>query len=72
MNRKLNISVSKRPDPGGVVSCKSFSLREKLLDRLLGKKHKMMVLIPGDTVATVSISESVEGGAYIGRSGSDA
>lgn len=58
----MSISVSKEPKDGGIVACKSITLREKLLTRLMGSKQKVMVLIPGSTVDTVSITEVKEGG----------
>lgn len=62
MRHNLSISVSKKPKDGGIVACKSITLREKLLTRLMGSKKKVMVLIPGSTVDTVSITEVKEGG----------
>ena len=62
MRHNLSISVSKEPKDGGIVACKSITLREKLLTRLMGSKQKVMVLIPGNTVDTVSITEVKEGG----------
>ncbi len=63
MKHNLKISVSREPQAGGVVSCRTITLREKLLSRLLGNKQKVMVLIPGNSVSTVSITEISEGGA---------
>lgn len=62
MKHKLKIRVSKEPQGGGIVQCRNISVREKLLTRLLGQKQRMMILIPGDTVSTVSITEIAEGG----------
>ena len=61
----LTISVSKEPRKGGIVQCKNVSIREKLLTKLLGQKQKIMILIPGNTVSTVSITEVQEGGAVV-------
>ena len=63
MKHNLKISVSKEPQHGGIVQCCNISIREKLLTRLLGRKQKVMILIPGNTVSTVSITEVQEGGA---------
>ena len=63
MKHNLTISVSKEPKTGGIVQCKSISIREKLLTKLLGRKQKIMILIPGNSVSTVSITEVQEGGA---------
>lgn len=62
MKHKLKIRVSKEPQGGGIVQCRNISVREKLLTRLLGQKQRMMILIPGDTISTVSITEIAEGG----------
>lgn len=48
------------------MRCKNISIREKLLTRLLGRKQKVMILIPGNTVSTVSITEVQEGGVVHG------
>lgn len=65
MKHNLNICVSKEPNSGGVVSCRNVTLREKLLTRLFGKQEKVMILIPGSTVETLSITELSEGGGSL-------
>ncbi|HPE67428.1 MAG TPA: hypothetical protein PK849_14695 [Synergistales bacterium] len=62
MKHNLKISVSKEPQSGGIVCCRNVTLREKILTRLLGKKERMMILVPGDSVAELCISEAAEGG----------
>jgi hypothetical protein len=62
MRHNLNIKVSKESSSGGVVACRNISLREKLLTKLMGPKQKVVVLIPGNSVDTVSITEIKEGG----------
>ena len=56
MRHKLKISVSKEPQNGGVVRCRSVTLREKMLTRLLGRKERVMILIPGNTVESLDIT----------------
>ena len=63
MKHNLKISVSNEPQTGGVVRCRNVSLREKLLTLLLGRKERMMILIPGNSVAELSIVEMPDGGA---------
>ena len=63
MKHNLKISVSNSPQTGGVVRCRNVSLREKLLTLLLGRKERMMILIPGNSVAELSIVEMPDGGA---------
>lgn len=65
MKHNLNICVSKEPRTGGIVSCRNVTLREKLLTRLFGKQEKVMILIPGNTVKSLSITELSEGGGVI-------
>lgn len=65
MKHNLNICVSKEPQTGGVVRCKNVTLREKLLTRLFGKQEKVMILIPGNTVESLSITELPEGGGTV-------
>ena len=63
MKHNLNISVSKKPSEDGIVQCRNVSLREKLLTRLLGRREKVMILVPGNSVESVCITEIPEGGA---------
>ena len=65
MKHNLKISVSKEPKTGGIVQCRSVTLREKLLTRLLGASQRVMVMIPGNTVESLSIIELPEGGAAV-------
>lgn len=60
MKHTLRISVSKEEKDGGIVSCRQVTVREKLLRMLLGDKRRLTVIIPGDSVKTLSIVE--EGG----------
>ncbi len=62
MRHNLKISVSKEPEPGGVVVCKRASIREKIMRLLFGDLRRVMVLIPGDSVEEVAISEIKDGG----------
>lgn len=63
MKHNLKISVSKEPVEGGIVRCRTVTVREKLLSRLFGRKRRVTILIPGDSVESLSISEiAKEGG----------
>ena len=62
MKHKLKISVSKKPQTGGIVTCKSLTVRERLLEFLLGDKRRVTVLIPGDSIGEIAICETKEGG----------
>ncbi len=62
MKHNLSISVSKKPKTGGIVACRTVTMREKIMRLFFGLPHKITILVPGDTVDTVSISEIKEGG----------
>ena len=62
MHHTMQISVTKKPNCNGVASFKSISIREKLLRYLFGKKAKLTVIVPGDTVDEVAITEKTKGG----------
>lgn len=62
MKRNLKISVTKQPRTDGLVACRKVTVREKLLTRFLGPPNRVMVLVPGNSVDAVSITETPEGG----------
>ena len=66
MKHNLKISVSKVPQTRGVVTCRNVNIREKILLLLFGRKQKVTILIPGDSVDEVSICESAKGGVKVG------
>ena len=61
MKHDLKISIRREPPGGGIVRCRTVTLRERLLDRLLGKNHRVTLIVPGDNVERVSITELPEG-----------
>ena len=42
MRHNLNIRVSDKPKNGGVVACRTVSIREKIFTLLLGPKQKVI------------------------------
>ena len=62
MKHNLHISVSKEPKTRGIASCRNVGIRERLLRLLLGEKRRVVVLIPGDSIGEIAISEEKEGG----------
>ena len=62
MEHNLRISVTRKPQTGGIVAIRNVSVRERLLRLLLGEKHKLTILVPGDTVRDVEINEIRNGG----------
>jgi len=67
MEHTLKISVSKEPASGGIVSCRYISVRERLVRFLLGEKRRLTIIVPGDTVRELAISEVMEGGNVHGQ-----
>lgn len=62
MRQNLKISVVKDHANGGEVTCRKITVREKILRFLLGKPQKLTVIVPGDKVDEIAISEVPEGG----------
>lgn len=60
MKHKLKVSVSKEPKTGGIAAVRKVSVRERLLRVLLGEMHRVVVLIPGDKVDEIAISEEAQ------------
>ena len=61
MKHNLTIHVSKKPQDGGIVACKTVTLRERLLRFLFGDLQKVTILVPGDSVDEVAIKENPGG-----------
>ena len=62
MKHRLNLDVSRQPRHEPVVSCRKMAIREKLLSWLFGKKRRVTIVIPGQSVEAISIREIEEGG----------
>ncbi len=67
MRHTLKISVSKEPASGGIVSCRSVSVRERFLRFLFGEKRRLTIIVPGDSVRELAVSEVMEGGNVHGK-----
>jgi len=66
MNHTLKIGVGKETPPdGGIVRCRKVDIRERLLRALLGEKRRITILVPGDSVKSLSIMELAEGEEYV-------
>ena len=62
MQHSLRIRLSREPQNGGLAAIRTVSIRERLLRFLLGREHRLAILIPGDTVSDIEINQSTEGG----------
>jgi len=62
MKHLLKIRVSRDPPELRLLQCRRITVRERFLRWLFGEKRSVTVIIPGDTVETVSIVEQPEKG----------
>ena len=62
MRHKLKIGVLKGGPRDMVVGCKKARLSKKLADKLFGSRGKVAIIVPGDSVKSVTIEESKEDG----------
>ena len=60
MKHNLKISIAREPDSGGIVRCKTVSLRERVLRRLFGDMRRVTIIVPGDSVEALSVQEVPE------------
>ena len=57
MNHNVFITYFKHPKDGGIVNVRKVTIREKLLRLLLGRRQKLTIIVPGDSVESVDIEE---------------
>lgn len=62
MKHALQISVSKKPVNSGIAAVRQVAVRERMLRFLFGDKAKLTVIVPGDSVEELAITEIAEGG----------
>ena len=62
MKRRLKISVSDKPNINSGMAFRRLSIRKRLLDKLLGPKQQVTIIVPGQTVDSIAISDVNEGG----------
>ena len=67
MNHTLQITVDNKKRNRGIVTCRSISVRERLLRFLLGSPIKLTVIVPGDSVEEIGIKEISERSEKYGR-----
>lgn len=60
MQHNLKISIARENDSGGIVRCKTVSLRERMLRRLFGDMRRVTIIVPGDSVQALSVQEVPE------------
>lgn len=65
MKHNLKISIGHGADSGGIVRCKTVSLRERLLRRLFGDMRRVTIIVPGDSVEALSVQEVPEVNGHV-------
>lgn len=60
MKHKMNINVSKEEESKGVMTCKKVKVKKSMFEKLFGSSQKVTIIIPGDSVSDVTISEIKE------------
>ena len=60
MKHNLKISIARGPDSGGIVRCRTVSLRERVLRRLFGDMRRVTIIVSGDSVEALSVQEVPE------------
>ena len=66
MKHNLKICLARDPVSGGIVRCKTISLRERMLRRLFGDMRRVTIIVPGDSVEELSVREVAEVGVHGG------
>ena len=63
MKNNLQISFSYKTRNLNCVSCKSITVRERIMRMLFGKQQEIMVFVPSDKVEELAITRVMEGGS---------
>ena len=67
MKHQLKISVSRDPPEMRLLRCRRIPVRERFLRWMFGEMRGVTVIVPGDTVETVSIVKLPEKGGGLGE-----
>ena len=57
MKHELKISVRGEPSEESIVKNRTVILRNRLMKRLFGERHRIMVIVPGESIRQLLISE---------------
>lgn len=63
MTQRMSIGVASQADDKSITVISCVSIRERLLRFLLGRKEKITIIVPGDSVKELTIHDSIEKGA---------
>lgn len=63
MRHKLKIGISRDAPKGTVMACTKATVSARLMERLFGPRCRVAIIVPGDSVEDVTITEAdKEGG----------
>ena len=57
MKHIMNISVSEKSHSKGTIQLRKIAVGKRIMNKLFGASGQIVVLVPGNTVQTVSITE---------------
>ena len=63
MTQRMSIGVASQADATVTAVISYVSIRERLLRFLLGRKEKITIIVPSDSVKELTIHESIGKGA---------
>lgn len=56
---RLKLHIAKHiPDDPGIVGTRTVTLRERIMRKLLGRKQRVIIVVPGNSVKQIDISET--------------
>lgn len=61
MKHNMRIRLSKKPDADALVNCRHVSIPERMLQFLFGKKTGVTIVVAGDRIGEIDISDEKKG-----------
>lgn len=56
---RLKLHIAKHiPDDPGIVGTRTVTLRKRIMRKLLGRKQRVIIVVPGNSVKQIDISET--------------
>lgn len=56
---RLKLHITKHiPDDPGIVGTRTVTLRERIMRKLLGRKQRVTIVVPGNSVKQIDIAET--------------
>lgn len=56
---RLKLHIAKHiPDGPGIIGTRTVTLRERIMRKLLGRKQRVTIVVPGNSVKQIDIAET--------------